>query len=225
MRARSHGRPTAPLSAYILRSNSNLWQISASPAYGDTGESLPINEHTKSSLVAWGPTAATQDQYLYYSGANLLDEGYKGIWLNTVGDTSGGERLVSFDDYDAKRVYDIAWLPDGSGFLFSVFYVGLGYFCDIVRYDFATGDTTQLTWLPKDVDLVHDLSISPDGQQVVFDRIADEADSDSSVWIMDIDGSNLHMLVDHAGRPAWGRTPVIPPTTNTYLPLSARGAP
>ena len=84
----------------------------------------------------------------------------------------------------------------------------LGYFANIFRYDFATGDTTQLTDFPLDVDLVHDLSISPDGQQVVFERMSDEfvVDPDSSVWIMNIDGSGVRKLVDNAGRPAWGRT-------------------
>ena len=113
---------------------------------------------------------------------------------------------------------------DGSGFLFSLFYVGLGYFADIFRYDFKTEDITQLTEFPKDVDFVSGLSISPDGQQVVFEREADEQNSNSSVWIMNIDGSGLHKLVDGAGRPAWGRTPVVLPMRNIYLPLSVRGA-
>jgi Tol biopolymer transport system component len=207
--------------AYVLRSNSNIWQISASPSYGATGEQLPCVKNTGPSQIAWGPTAATQDQYLYYSGADLLNEGFSGIYLNAQGDTSGGEKLVPFGDFDAKRVHDIEWLPDGSGFLFSQFYVGLGYFTNIFRYDFATRDISQLTDLPKDVDYVHGLSISPDGQQVVFERVVDELDSDSSVWLMNIDGSNLHKLVDNAARPAWGRTPA-PLEPGTYLPVLVR---
>jgi hypothetical protein len=207
--------------AYVLMSNSNIWQVPTSPRYGSTGELLPIVEDSGPNLVAWGPTTATQDRYLYFSTADLLNEGFSGIYLNTLGDTSGGERLVPFSDSDASRVYDIEWLPDGSGFLYSKFYVGLGYFCNIFRYDFATHDITQLTDLPRDTDLVHGLSVSPDGQQVVFERVVDEVDSNSSVWIVNIDGSNLHKLVDNAGRPAWGRIPA-PLIARSHLPVLVR---
>ena len=77
--------------AYGMRSDSNIWQIPANPPYGSTGAVLPVVENAAPSLVAWGPTAATQDQYLYYSNANGLNEGYAGIYLNTLGDTSGGD--------------------------------------------------------------------------------------------------------------------------------------
>lgn len=203
---------------YVLRSNSDLWQISANPAYGATGASLPVNEHTTPRLVAWGPTAATQDQYLYVSAANLLDEGYAGIWLTSVGDTSGGTRVVSYGDYDAITVYDVEWLPDETGFLFSMFYVGLGYFANIFRYDFATDKITQLTDFPRDADYVQQLSISPDGEQVVFERVADDLDTTSSLWIMNIDGTQARKLRDDAGRPAWGPTPARLPV-GAYLPL------
>lgn len=207
--------------AYVLRSNSNIWQISANPTYGATGAALPLAENTSASLVAWGPTTLTQDTYLYYNGPDLLNEGYSGIYLNTLGSASGGERLVPFGDYDATRVYDIEWLPDGSGFLFSKFSVGLGYFSNIFRYDLATRAITQLTDLPADVNLVQGLSISPDGDRVVFERVVDEVDSNSSLWLMNINGSNLHKLRDNAGRPAWGRTPA-PLTVHTYLPVQMR---
>jgi Tol biopolymer transport system component len=102
-----------------------------------------------------------------------------------------------------------------------VFYVGLGYFTDIFEYNIAQDEITQLTHLPRDVDLAYHLSISPDGQQVVFERRADDFDSDSSIWLMNIDGSGLRKLLDDAGRPAWGLSPV-PPTPRAYLPLLLR---
>ncbi|MGE5601684.1 MAG: hypothetical protein ACM30E_01460 [Nitrososphaerales archaeon] len=206
--------------AYVLRSNSNIWEISANPAYGATGTALPFNEHTKPRLVAWGPTAAKQDEYLYVSDPNILDEGYAGIWLGTRGDASGGKRLVSIDS-DATWVKDIEWLPDGSGFLFSLFYVGLGYFCNIFEYDFATGDATRLTDFPPDGDYAHGLSISPDGRHVVFERVVDDLDSDSSLWIMNIESRDVWKLVDDAGRPAWGQAPA-PLKPSAYLPMLVR---
>ena len=46
-------------------------------------------------------------------------------------------------------------------------------------------------------------------------------DAQSSLWIMNRDGSGLHKLADDAGRPAWGQTPA-PLTPRVYLPLLKR---
>ena len=49
------------------------------------------------------------------------------------------------------------------------------------------------------------MTVSPDGQHIVFERTTDPVfDPTSSLWIMNRDGTGLHMLIDDAGRPAWG---------------------
>jgi hypothetical protein len=206
--------------AYGMRSSSGISQIPASPPYGSTGVDLPVVEYAVPSLVAWGPTPATKDQYLYYSDSNVLKDNVGGIYLNTVGDASGGTQQVLLYDFNAQDIHDIEWLPDASGFLFSEFYVDLGYYSNIFEYNFATQEITQLTFLTVDQDYARALSISPDGQYVVFE-IGDEFDSTSSLWIMNRDGSNLHKLADDAGRPAWGRVPP-PLTPGAYLPIVVR---
>ena len=211
--------------AYVMRSNSAITQISASPAYGATGKDLPMVEKAAPGRVAWGLTPATADQYLYSSGMNVYKDNIGGIYLNTVGDTSGGTQLVRFYDYTGQYVHDIAWLPDGSGFLFSLFYAELGYFSDIYEYDFATQAITQVTPTLNDESEyggARGLSISPDGQQIVFERAVYMSDAPSSLWIMNIDGTDLHKLLDDAGSPAWGPTPSFPVPTITGLnPSSA----
>ncbi len=211
--------------AYVMRSNSAITQISASPSYGATGVDLPLIERAAPGRVAWGPTPAAADQYLYSSGMNVFKDNIGGIYLNTVGDTSGGTQLVLFYDYSAEYIHDIAWLPDGSGFLFSKFYVGLGYFSDIYEYNFATQEITQLTPTLNDESEyggARGLSISPDGQQIVFERAVYLSDAPSSLWIMNRDGTDLHKLLDDAGRPAWGPTPSFPaPTITDLKPSSA----
>ena len=191
--------------AYGMRGFSDISQIPAVPPYGSIGEQLPVVANAGPGLVAWGPTLETKNEYLYYSQANPLDENVAGIYLNTVSDTSGGTKLVPISAfYDAEAVWDIEWLPDASGFLFTKFYVDLEYYSDLFEYDFTTQETTQLTFF----DHAHGLGISPDGQQIVFERLVDDFDdSTSSLWIMSRDGSNLHGLADDAGRPAWGRVP------------------
>jgi TolB protein len=204
--------------AYGMRTYSRISQIPASPPYGSIGESLPVVEHAAPSLVAWGPTAATSNQYLYASKDDPIVENIEGIYLNTVGNASGGTRLVAISAYyGGEVVYDIEWLPDGSGFLFTLRYVDLEIYSDIFEYNFTTG-ITQLTYLPD--NSARGLSISPDGQYIVFERVADP-DTTSSLWIVNRDGSDLHKLADDAGRPAWGQTPP-PLTPRAYVPMVMR---
>ncbi|MCE5237816.1 hypothetical protein LLH23_04930 [bacterium] len=187
--------------AYAMRTCSGISQIPALPKYGSIGLPLPVVAKASPGLVAWGPTPDTSDRYLYRSGYNILDEERGGIYLNTVGDASGGSKLVS--THRAELVRDIEWLPDASGFLFTQMYVPLNIRTDLFEYSFATKQVKQLTDL-KD-DSARGLSISPDGRQVAFER--EGTDATSSLWIMDRDGSGLRKLADDAGRPAWGRLP------------------
>jgi hypothetical protein len=50
----------------------------------------------------------------------ILARRFGGIYLNTVGNASGGTQLVIIPDYSGQIAHDIEWLPDGSGFLFSL---------------------------------------------------------------------------------------------------------
>jgi len=211
--------------AYGMRSFTNISQIPANPPYGSTGVDLPVVEYAVPGLVAWGPTPATQDQYLYYSEMSVWKENVEGIYLNTVGDTSGGTQLLLIYDLDAMHVNDIEWLPDESGFLFSMSYVDFEEFSDIFEYNFTTQDITQLTsslLVDSGDGGAYGLSISPDGEQIVFERAAYPYDTPSSLWMMNRDGSNLHKFADDAGTPAWGQTPSFPAPTITGLnPSSA----
>ncbi len=211
---------------YGMRTSSGIRQIPANPPYGFAGEDLPVVEYAEPGLVAWGPTPATKDQYLYYSNPALLSDNIEGIYLNTVGDTSGGTKLVSlYDNIVGPNIYDIEWLPDASGFLFIQHYVNFEIFSDIFEYNFATQEITQLT--PSLLDESGDggargLSISPDGQHIVFERALYPLDTSNSLWIMNRDGTGLHELADDAGRPAWGQTPSLPaPTITSLNPSSA----
>jgi Tol biopolymer transport system component len=189
--------------------------------YGSIGEPLPVVEHAAPNLVAWGPTNTIKDQYLYSSGDDPIYEGVAGIYLNTVGDTSGGTKLVNIYSFDGQVPWDIEWLPDASGFLFTLQYVPLEIYSDVFEYNFTTEEVTQLTDLGD--NSARGFSISPDGQQVVFERV-DEYDSTSNLWILDRDDlDDPYKLIDDAGRPAWGLTPVqVPITARSYLPVIVR---
>jgi hypothetical protein len=206
--------------AYGMRTASSISQIPAIPPYGSIGEQLPVVEYAGPYLVAWGPTLATKNQYLYSSLSSPFADNVAGIYRNTVGDTSGGTQLVLLYDYSAEYVRDIEWLPDASGFFFTMFYVDFEYYADVFEYDFATQSITKLTPSLNDesgAGGARGLSISPDGQHVVFERV-NATNGASSLWIMNRNGSGLHKFADDAVRPAWGRTPA-PLDNRVYLPL------
>ncbi len=208
--------------AYAMRT-SGITQIAANPYYGVQGADLPVVQEANPSRVAWGPTPGTKDFYLYVSPYDILNEGVGGIYLNTVGDTTGGTQLVSVDR--GESINDVEWLPDASGFVLSVRHVPLDIYSDIFRYDF--GQPPSLTRLTTLNDETGDggargLSVSPDGQQIVFARAVFPNDSPGSLWIMNVDGSDMHKLADDAGRPAWGQTPA-PLTHKVFLSVLMRG--
>lgn len=206
--------------AYGMRSGSRISQIPASPPYGSTGQPLPVVEYAAPNLVTWGPTEATKDLYLYFSKDNWMDEGVAGIYLNTVGNATGGAKLVEVDIPNGQMVYDIEWLPDASGFLFSGTSINLGTWTNIFRYEFGNPPTlTPVTALP-DNQGARAFSISPDGQEVAFEWVPDIfLDKTSSLWITNSDGSGApRWLANDAGRPAWGQAPP-PLTPRAYLPI------
>ncbi len=78
--------------------------------------------------------------------------------------------------------------PDGTRLIYTKFLVG-GYGqpnsqFDVVVYDFASGQETQLTHTGRGFQPVW----SPDGQRIAFDTAG------GPMWIMNADGSNPHLL-------------------------------
>jgi hypothetical protein len=131
---------------------------------------------------------------------------------------------VTIPDYSGQILYDIEWLPDGCGFLYTLKFVQFppdppGTYSGVFEYSFASQVVTRLTSLRYDSDAggARGLSISPDGRQIVLERAVNQddstSDSTSGLWIINRDGTGLHKLADNAGRPAWGRTPSLPAPT------------
>jgi PKD repeat protein len=184
--------------AYAMRTGSRINQISANPPYGSTGEEIPVVAGTAPTLVAWGPDAAHSDLYLYFARDD-------GIYLNSLSDPGGGTKLVDVVAFEGETVFDIEWLPDASGFLYTKKYVYLGIWTNIFEYSFATGESTEITHLPDDNE-ARAFSLSPDGQQIVFEWTTEPWDPTSDLYIINRDGTGLRKLIEDAGRPAWGPT-------------------
>ena len=145
----------------------------------------------------WGPTAQTANQLLYSENS----EGDSGVFRITEGEKHPGEKLTTYSNIPYQLLFDLRWLPDGSGFLFSNQTL-MRDCANIFRYDFATGRTTQITRLENEFTGM--FSISPDGEWIVFER-SKSLDDDRAIdlWIVPIDGGNPRLLVRDGFSPSW----------------------
>jgi len=145
----------------------------------------------------WGPTTATANQLLY--SENGADE--SAIFRITEGGKHPGEKLAVYSNIAYQLLFDLHWLPDASGFLFSNQTL-MRDSANIFRYDFATRKTTQITNLQN--EFTGKFSISPDGQWIVFER-SKSLDDDRAIdlWIAPLDGGTPRLLVRDAFSPSW----------------------
>jgi hypothetical protein len=145
----------------------------------------------------WGPTPATANQILYTENAS----GDSSVYRITEGGEHPGQKLTPYSDIEYQLLFDLRWLPDGSGFLFSNQTL-MRDSANIFRYDFATRKVTQITHLEN--EFTGTFSISPDGQWIVFERsksLDDERPID--LWLVGINGRDARLLVRNASAPAW----------------------
>lgn len=198
--------------AYVFGFN-NLYGIAPDPeplSFGDVllAETVELPEMVHH--VAYGPTPARAHQLLYQgSEYNTLDpsQSHSSIYLLSEGSNTIGERLVSYEFTD--YILDLEWLPDGSGFIYSV--TEGEFFSDerganLFVYDFASKQTTRVTNFTG--EFAGRFSVSPDGQQIVFERASDMAEIGfdlvaPDLWIIHRDGSGLRLFLENGRAPAW----------------------
>ncbi len=145
----------------------------------------------------WGPTTSTANQLLYTENAS----GDSSVYRISEGGKHPGQKLTTYSDIEYQLLFDLHWLPDGSGFLFSNQTL-MRDSANIFRYDFNTRKTTQITRLGN--EFTGSFSISPDGQWIVFERSKSLDDNrDIDLWIARIDGGNARLLVRNAFSPSW----------------------
>jgi TolB protein len=200
-------RPDGAQIGYIFGDCAGMWGVSPAPPPGLVGDPLLAATNVFACVMDWGPTPALSNQILYWS---YLDGG---IYRVTAGSSDAGTLLVATDG--TENVYDIEWLPDGSGFLFTK----TGDFltnANVYRYDFASGMASPVTQFTN--VFARSLAVSPDGQSVVFDLTAAPDSFDSDLIIMDQDGSNQQLLVNNGRLPSWSAGAVQLPSA-IYLPF------
>lgn len=190
---------------YVLNFAS-LWSSDPFPSELAFGSAILASEPSMPNFahhVAWGPTDATADQLLY-AGTESFDS--VAIYRVSESAADAGDEIVSFPS--TESIEGLAWLPDGSGFVFSVTegeYFGEDRSSNLFVHDFASGATTRVT------DFVGEfagrVSVAPDGERFAFERAPAVDDlgalQDPDVWIVDRDGGGAALLAEDAYAPAW----------------------
>lgn len=145
----------------------------------------------------WGPTAATANQLLYTENAS----GDSSVFRINDGGKHPGEKLARYSDIQYQLLFDLQWLPDGSGFVYANQTV-MRDSANLFRYDFATRKTTQITKLAN--EFAGNFSISPDGKAIVFERARSlDEDRETDLWIVSLDGGSPRLLVKNGFSPSW----------------------
>lgn len=146
----------------------------------------------------WGP-ASLANQMIYTENAS----GDSSIYRIAEGGTHPGTKLTAFSDIEYQLLFDLHWLPDGSGLLYSTQTL-MRDSANIFRYDFPSRRKTQVTRLEN--EFARSFSVSPDGKWIVFERARTaDKDQEADLWIVGADGREPRLLVRNGFEPSWGR--------------------
>ncbi|HID78735.1 MAG TPA: hypothetical protein EYP56_22420 [Planctomycetaceae bacterium] len=165
--------------------------------------------------IAWSPQ----------SGDALLYTANPGVYQTTAGDGTG--TLLVDAAATGVGAQHVAWLPDGSGFIFTD---GL----DLYRYTSASGQIQRLTQLyvyrssnPNALDPLGALAVSPDGKYAVFERRSPSVVNGRDLWMINLQNPVELWPVTTDGRaaqPDWlAGTPQQPSPTPTSTPSPTPG--
>jgi hypothetical protein len=174
--------------------------LATGQAFGTELFSAPLT----ADELAWSPV---NDQLLY---RNWILSGDSGIYLSTVG---GGTGTWLVDDGGALYVTP-AWLPDGSGFVYTL---------DNTLYQYNLSDSQVTTLAVFYSEFVANPSPSPtDGNYIVFERQTIQAPLQYDLWIVNRTNPVEMWALTEDGRsrdPDWSRQ--TPPSPSCPVALSS----
>ncbi|RME55769.1 MAG: hypothetical protein D6790_15610, partial [Caldilineae bacterium] len=154
--------------------------IADAPPERDQGTELSFDNQVPLSYVDFSPVSN-----------HLLGVFFDGITTHFLRiDVGNGQVQELFND-DSGTVGGVSWLPDGSGFVYSIT-GNFGANANLFRYDIASGVKTPITAVEDGVAAV-DPSVSPDGGWVAFTRLVNDPKAAPEVWTVAMDGSQSHL--------------------------------
>ena len=174
--------------------------VQFNPLFGEKGPA---------SSCYWdmGPTSVLSNHVLYHVSAT---EETSGFYMKELGESDKAPILL----YQSPEIiYDLKWLADGSGFLFSKNYYrdsDSKLVSNIFRYDIASKKLSQVTDLND--GYARYFSVSPSGKWIVYEKCTiDEEKAEtldfktSDLWIMSTSGSDDRLLVKNGMVPSWSK--------------------
>ncbi len=210
-------RSDSSLIGYALNFAS-LFALPPNPSPLDLGQQLQTDQSAMPDYVdhlKWGP--ASKANQLLYRG--IVSFGDQSIYLTQEYSAGAGDPLVSAEVWEDFR--GLAWLPDGSGFIYSLEEdddTFTSVKANIFEYNLASGQSKPLTNFSN--QFAGDVSVSPDGTQIVFDLSAeDDLSAPADLYIMNRDGSGRRLLKANGRSPAWSPGALAVPRL-IYLPAA-----
>ncbi len=187
--------------AFVLNPSCTVRDVSANPGVGPTTHALlDPKAYQNFCIIARGPTPATADRLLLATSS----EASSYVYLAAEGSNTLAKPILAFNDYN--QIWDMHWLPDGSGFIISRRDSLMDDDVNLYEYDFASGRLRKLTDLHSSEEHVGRFSISPDGRQIVYEWSSVHVigqDRPADLYVIDRNGSNKRLLVKDGVFPAW----------------------
>lgn len=178
-------------------------QVPLPPPLGFYFDPIFDPDHFETPCAAdWAPLPTLADQLLVTDYTDYTTNGKVHVYRVTEASQDKGELVVTFDGY--VQVYDIRWLPDGLGFLVAKHDALLERGLNLYEYYFEHKSPSKITEFTGEDEGVRSFSISPDGQFVAFEYVANKDDKIGDVWIMRRDGTDRRLLVAEGASPHWG---------------------
>ena len=209
-----------------IQQESWLLQVSSTNQVpGELGDQVSFDMTLGADHLAWGPTAQRSNQFLFRGWT--YDSSYisrNPIMLGDISNTKA-QMLVDVDPTQIGRwLLGLTWLPDGSGFLYSLTeLVGYDFRANIWEYSFATQQSKRVTNVPY--GFVREITVSPDGQRLLFELqpYGHWLDQNPAIdlWMANRDGSGMTEFLSGARSPAWSPVAVPGPVVLDhfiYLP-------
>jgi hypothetical protein len=208
-----------------FQEENNIWRLPGDAA--PTSEGTMVLDYSQYPLegrlflVAPGRTPATADQLL---AAVRTSPSSPSIFKAPI-DDAGQREFINWGS--CSLVCDLtglAWLPDGSGIIFSLYgddyssSGGLEKVSGIYRYTFADQQLTELYRIANQA--IGRLDMSPDGSQMVFEQSNQLDDTTENywlqplllcpcqLWIINSDGTDAHLFMSDGRAPVWSPVPL-----------------
>jgi len=191
-----------------------LWQVALNPPLLSTGGPL-LDPQTNNAILASQPVLSPVDNRVLYQRFDTTP--------NTISETEMDSNSPGTPVVEVTGLSGISWLTDGAGVVAADDDALLSH-TDLYLYTYSDNAVTQLTQTETSQAAVYP-KVSADSSQIMYTYVADLTIRPlvTQLRIMNVDGSDDHLLVDGGVTGDWSRVapqnpPATPQPTSTTTP-------